>query len=274
MRRLAAATSILVIGLLAIGGFASPTLAQDASATADSPVVGAWLLDVGNDPSSAPTTAIFHADGTYIQTDGVATGIGSWAATGPSSGDLTFTAYGPDETGALWSTTIRGSLEVLADDTLSGTFSLEYVGPDGSLTGQYGPATATGTRIAIEPMGSDLTPMGPEASDAASATSQRLDITLADFTVAISPTTVTAGQPITFAVTNSGAVTHEMVLEKAGDEDVPLAADGVESEIEDITPGATAEMTWTITEPGTYQLACHVPGHFEQGMVTTFEVVE
>jgi uncharacterized cupredoxin-like copper-binding protein len=275
MRRLAAATSILAIGLLAVGGSASATLAQDASSTtAESPVVGAWLLDVGNDPGSPPTTAIFHADGTYIQTDGVGTGIGSWAATGPTTGDLTFTAYGPDETGALWSTTLRGSLEILADDTLSGTFSLEYVGPDGSLTGQYGPATATGTRIAIEPMGSDLTPMGPEPSDAASATSQTLDITLADFSVAISPTTVKAGQPITFVVTNSGAVMHEMVLEMAGDDDVPLAADGVESEIEDIAPGATAEMTWTITEPGTYQLACHVPGHFEQGMVTTFEVVE
>jgi len=54
-------------------------------------VVGAWLLDVGNDPGSPPTTAIFHADGTYIQTDGVGTGIGSWAATGPTTGDLTFT---------------------------------------------------------------------------------------------------------------------------------------------------------------------------------------
>ena len=167
MRRRSAATSILVIGLLAIGGLASTTLAQDASSTtADSPIVGAWLLDVGNDAGSPPTTGIFHADGTYIQTDGVGTGIGSWAATGPTSGDLTFTAYGPDETGALWSTTIRGSLEVLEDDTLSGTFSLEYVGPDDTLTGQYGPATATGTRIAVEPMGSDLTPMGPEPSPA------------------------------------------------------------------------------------------------------------
>jgi uncharacterized cupredoxin-like copper-binding protein len=76
-----------------------------------------------------------------------------------------------------------------------------------------------------------------------------------------------------FLVTNGGDQTHEMVLEKAGD-DVPLAAAGVESEIEDIAPGATAEVTWTITEPGTYQLACHIPGHFEEGMVTTFDVVE
>ena len=166
MRRLAAATSILVIGLLAIGGLASTTLAQDASATAESPIVGAWLLDVGSDPSSAPTTAIFHADGTYIQTDGTGTGIGSWAATGPSTGDLTFTQYQIEDAGAVYSATVRGSLEVADDDTLSGTFSVEYGGPEGTPTGQMGPATATGTRIAVEPMGTDLTPMGPEPSPA------------------------------------------------------------------------------------------------------------
>ena len=119
MRRRSAATSILVIGLLAIGGLASATLAQDASfdhgRESDRGRLAARRRQRRGQP---PTTGIFHADGTYIQTDGVGTGIGSWAATGPSSGDLTFTAYGPDETGAVWSTTIRGSLEVLADDTL------------------------------------------------------------------------------------------------------------------------------------------------------------
>jgi hypothetical protein len=166
MRRLSAAIFTLAIGLMAIGGFASTTLAQDASATADSPLVGAWLLDVGNDSSSAPTTAIFHADGTYIQTDGVGAGIGSWAATGPSTGDLTFTQYQIEEAGAVYSATIRGSLEVAADGTLSGTYSVEYGGPEGTPIGQMGPATATGTRIAVEPMGTDLTPMGPEPSPA------------------------------------------------------------------------------------------------------------
>ena len=63
-----------------------------------------------------------------------------------------------------YSVTIRGSVEISADDMLSGTFSVEYGGPAGTPTGQFGPATGTGTRIAIEPMGSDLTPMGAESS--------------------------------------------------------------------------------------------------------------
>ena len=273
MRRLSATSSILAVSLLAIGGLASATVAKDAkTTTAESPMVGAWLLDVGNDDGSAPTTVIFHADGTYLQTDGGGVGVGSWEATGPDSGTLTFSVNDPEETGGFSSATVRAIVETSEDgESLTGTFTLEQISGDGTSTGQMGPMTATGTRIAVEEM-APVAPMGAESGDDAVSGSQTLDVTLADFSVAIDPTTVKAGQPITFAVTNSGAVTHEMVLEKAGDDDVPLAANGVESELEDIAPGATAEMTWTITEPGTYQLACHVPGHFEQGMVTTFEV--
>jgi hypothetical protein len=167
MRRTSAATSILVLTLLAAGGLASVSLAQGASSTtADSPVVGAWLLGLGGDMSSAPTTAVFQADGTYIQTDGAETAIGSWAATGPGAGDLTFTAYQRTPEGELGSATVRGSVEVVADGTLTGTFSLEYGGVAGTPSGEYGPATVTATRIAIEPMGSDLIPMGPEPSPA------------------------------------------------------------------------------------------------------------
>jgi uncharacterized cupredoxin-like copper-binding protein len=49
---------------------------------------------------------------------------------------------------------------------------------------------------------------------------------------------------------------------------------GSESEIEDIAPGETDELEWTFTEPGRYQFACHVPGHFEAGMVVEVEVTE
>ena len=112
------------------------------------------------------------------------------------------------------------------------------------------------------------------ATRAPAATAQTLDITLSDFAVGIRPTTTKVGEPITFLARNAGVQLHEMVLEKAGDADVPLAADGAESEIEDIEVGTTKEMTWTITEPGTYQLACHITGHYESGMVATFEVVE
>jgi uncharacterized cupredoxin-like copper-binding protein len=51
-----------------------------------------------------------------------------------------------------------------------------------------------------------------------------------------------------------------------------MEADGQESEAADIEPGKTKTLTWTFTEPGEYQLACHVPGHYEAGMVIPIAV--
>lgn len=64
------------------------------------------------------------------------------------------------------------------------------------------------------------------------------------------------------------------MLEKAADVDVPLDNNGSDAEIEDIEPGATGTLTFTFTEAGEFMLACHVPGHFEGGMLTKFQVTE
>lgn len=164
MRGLPRAMSILAVGLLVAGGSTTAGVAKDASpSTAKSPVVGAWLLDVDGDPSTPPTQAVFHADGTYLQTDAGGVGVGSWAATGPSTGALTFTVYDVEETGGFSSATVRATLEASADgQRVSGTFTLEQISGDGTSTGQMGPLTATGTRIPVEPMGSPAVPGTPE----------------------------------------------------------------------------------------------------------------
>ena len=85
--------------------------------------------------------------------------------------------------------------------------------------------------------------------------------------------TLQVGQPYIFAVGNAGTGTHEFVVELAGAEDEPLEANGREVELEDIAPGQTAELEFTFTAPGRYQFACHIPGHYEAGMVVEIEVV-
>lgn len=42
-------------------------------------------------------------------------------------------------------------------------------------------------------------------------------------------------------------------------------------EIEDITPGSSADLTVDL-DAGTYVIMCNLPGHFAQGMYSTFEV--
>ena len=95
-------------------------------------------------------------------------------------------------------------------------------------------------------------------------------VTLSEFKVEVDKASVPAG-PITFEINNAGAIEHEFVVEPAGAHDEPFEANGVESEVEDIEAGATASLEWTL-EPGEYQLACYVGGHFEAGMFTPFTV--
>ena len=116
------------------------------------------------------------------------------------------------------------------------------------------------------------------AQDATPATAEQgapfdVAIELGEFFVNPETTTLIAGQPYRFVVTNNGLATHELVIEPAGAEDAPLELDGAESEVEDIAKGETKEFTWTFDEPGDYQFACYVADHYKHGMLVPFTVV-
>ena len=98
-----------------------------------------------------------------------------------------------------------------------------------------------------------------------------VDVTLTEYTIEMSKISVPAGQ-LKFNITNTGSIVHELVLEPAGAVDSPLEANGTVAEVEDIEPGATVTLEWTIDTPGEYQLTCHLPGHYENGMVLPFTV--
>jgi len=98
-----------------------------------------------------------------------------------------------------------------------------------------------------------------------------VNVTLTEYKVEMSKTSLPAG-PVKFTVTNEGSIVHEIVLERSDAMDAPLEANGKESEVEDIEPGETVTLEWTIDTPGEYQLSCHLPGHHENGMFTNFTV--
>ncbi len=102
-------------------------------------------------------------------------------------------------------------------------------------------------------------------------------VKLTEFKEEMDKTSIPAG-PVKFIIDNAGKEKHEVVLEPAGTNDKPLEAGGKESEAEDIEPGATATLEWTIDQPGEYQLGCHInennEDHFALGMVTTFSVTK
>jgi hypothetical protein len=103
---------------------------------------------------------VFTADGAYISVD--AEGFpnhGVWEAAGERTAGLTIVSPGMEEDAFAGTFVIRASIEV--DETgeaFTAQYTGEFVTPDGTRTGEYGPGTATATRIEVEEMG---TPAGP-----------------------------------------------------------------------------------------------------------------
>lgn len=85
---------------------------------------------------------------------------------------------------------------------------------------------------------------------------------------------VRAGETVRFVPANKGAVLHEMVLgtprELAKHAELMKKFPGMEHDepnMAHVKPGASGELVWKFTKPGSFQFACLIPGHFEAGMV-------
>ena len=88
---------------------------------------------------------------------------------------------------------------------------------------------------------------------------------------------VVEGTRVRFVVVNGDPIAHELIV---GPPDVHARhAAGTEAEHPSIPgevsvgAGLTAVTTFTFDEPGTFEFACHLPGHYEYGMHGEVEVV-
>ena len=89
---------------------------------------------------------------------------------------------------------------------------------------------------------------------------------------------VVEGTRVRFVVVNGDPIAHELIV---GPPDVHARhATGTEAEHPsipgEVSVGAdlTAVTTFTFDEPGTFEFACHLPGHYEHGMHGDIEVVD
>lgn len=112
----------------------------------------------------------------------------------------------------------------------------------------------------------------PASTGSVQAGAEKVAVTLTEFSIMLAPTTLHTGQPYAFVVTNQGTVAHEFVIEQPGAVHELLEDGGQVAMVEGIAPGETRTLGWTLTEPGSYQLACHEPGHYEAGQVLVVDV--
>lgn len=123
---------------------------------------------------------------------------------------------------------------------------------------------------------------GSDSNDGANATSNNITGELNEWEVEVDATTAVAGD-VTFTVTNEGTIGHEFLVVKTDIAvgEIPLdgdhfaePTDGIEviNEIGEFAKGTTESLTVNLT-PGTYQLVCNLPGHYEAGMSISFSVI-
>lgn len=88
--------------------------------------------------------------------------------------------------------------------------------------------------------------------------------------------TVKAGQSLEFLIVNADPIVHEFIIgthaqqleHEKGDVHDPHDGPG-EATIEG---SKTKRLRYTFTKPGTFEFACHRPGHYSYGMLGTITV--
>lgn len=107
--------------------------------------------------------------------------------------------------------------------------------------------------------------------------STNLSVELSDFKFTPDKFVVPAGQQITLNLTNKGAVGHEFVIIKKGEQVTIPFDDDDEDKVyweHEVEAGETDTVTFTApSEPGEYEVVCGVPGHLEAGMKATLTVL-
>lgn len=151
--------NVPILAVLLIGLFASPDLGvqsasqADVPATAGHPLVGTWLLDLGEEGGRLLT---FSADGTavFADADGT-TGQGTWEATGDST--AVFTTYrlisdhSEEDSSFTGYSILSGEITVDGTETWTGDLVVAQTEHDGVIMFVNGPSTLSASRISVVP---------------------------------------------------------------------------------------------------------------------------
>jgi uncharacterized cupredoxin-like copper-binding protein len=103
--------------------------------------------------------------------------------------------------------------------------------------------------------------------------SRTIEVAMTDDAYGPSTMAVATGQTVRFVFRNEGTVLHDALIGDAavqaehdagmrtGMAHVPGAVPMVS-----VAPGATGDLVYTFTRPGTVLIGCHEPGHYARGM--------
>ena len=91
---------------------------------------------------------------------------------------------------------------------------------------------------------------------------------------------VKQGETIRFVLKNGGKLMHEFVIGTREELDAHAALMKKFPKMEHdqpymahVAPGKTGEVIWTFNQPGDFNFACLIDGHYQAGMIGTIKVV-
>lgn len=110
-----------------------------------------------------------------------------------------------------------------------------------------------------------------------------VEVEMLEFGFALDTTKVPMGEPVTFRFHNTGVIEHEAMFGSAHEQEEFATSgghgdghggDSHHGDIAAITldAGATGEMVLSFDTPDEIWIGCHIAGHWDAGMQTTFEV--
>ncbi len=104
----------------------------------------------------------------------------------------------------------------------------------------------------------------------ASSNPVQISIALSEFKIESSQTTFATGTPYQFVIKNEGTIPHDWAIMPRGQTDESQAL--VQVDAAELPPGASVTREFTFNEAGDFEFACHVPGHYEAGMMLSIKV--
>ncbi len=108
------------------------------------------------------------------------------------------------------------------------------------------------------------------------AVARNIEIEARDIAFDVTQLTIKPGTTVRFVIRNTGKLPHEFVLGTASEQaehakEMQGMMPGMKHDDPNavtVEPGQTAELIWQFSEqPQQIEYACHVPGHFEAGML-------
>jgi uncharacterized cupredoxin-like copper-binding protein len=157
-------------------------------------------------------------------------------------------------------------------------------------------AALAGLATLLAACGGAAAPATPPITPGASAAPREVNIVMRDYGYVPPVVELVPGETVTLHVVNGGLEIHEAVV---GDLASQLAWEAAEDAVADHPPGPTPvvaepagfsgarivvgsgqrlDLTWTVptdaeTAPGGWFVGCHIPGHWQKGMVVPVQFV-